>query len=578
MAQRRTERLRQANLVDYEQEYKSFNWEDVERFLGLEGDGWNIAEVALNRHGVDQEAKTAFRFDYGTGLTSISYGQLQDLTNKFAGLIRSLGVPQGGRVAVYLPMQPEFYISFLGTVKAGVIVIPMSPVFMSDAVTEILRDSEATLVVTTWRLLARIAWRELPSLEQIILVDEQEPPRAEVQPSVGGGQIVRYAEAMKAADSKYVAPKLGKESPMMLLYTSGSTGKPKGVLHVHGGLTQFYQTGKWVLDLQPDDIYWCTSEPSWIPGISYGIWAPLLHGVTSVIYCGEFRPEIWYGVLSKNYVTLWYTTPTSLRKLMNFGPANPAKRNNLSALRHVLTVGEPLNPGVIRWGGEALGLQICDTYWMTETGGQLIANFRTVPVKPGSMGKPIPGIEAGIVNERGKELPAWEVGQLAIKAGWPAMMRGIWKDEAKFREYFGQEPWYLTGDLAYRDTDGYYWFQGRVDDVIKKASERIGPFEIESKLVGHPAVLEAGVIGKPDALLGEIIKAFIVLRPGYEWGNELQADIQRFIEERLGPHMVPREIEPRAVLPRTRNGKILRRVLKAQEMGLPYSDVYTPED
>jgi len=361
------------------------------------------------------------------------------------------------------------------------------------------------------------------------------------------------------------------------MYTSGSTGKPKGALHVHAGAPQYYQTGKWVLDLQEEDIYWCTADPSWVTGISYGIWAPLLNGATSVIYGGGFKAEKWYTLLEKYKVSIWYTTPTSLRKLIAAGD-NLMHNYNLSSLRHILSTGEPLNPMVIRWVQQKFGLLVHDTWWMTETGAHIIANFLSLPVKPGSLGKPVPGVYATIINEQGRELPPLEMGQLALKKGWPAMMRGIWKNPEKYQEYFRLSPWYLSGDLAYRDADGYFWFQGRADDVIKTAGERVGPFEIESKLAEHPAVLEAGVIGKPDMLRGEKIKAFVVLRPGYTWSAQLQRDVQNFIANTLAAHLVPEEIEVVESLPRTKSGKIMRRVLKAREMGIPVGSLPTIDE
>ncbi|MCL6639089.1 MAG: acetate--CoA ligase [Firmicutes bacterium] len=568
-----------ANLADYEQAYNTFQWADAEREMALAPDGrWNIAAEAVDRQaGSRSKNKPAFLFYDGRAEKSLTYLQLKLLTNRFANVLRNLGVRQRERVAIYLPVLPEFYISFLGVIKAGAVAIPLSAAFMSDAVTEMLRDSEAVALVTTGRLLDRIKLGQLPAVRRIILVDDNLPAGG-----AGGTEpareIVSYSRAMAGASESFDPALMERPDHMLLLYTSGSTGKPKGVIHVHGGIPHYFQTGKWVLDLHEQDIYWCTADPGWVTGISYGIWAPLLNGVTSIIYHGSFNTEKWYEVLARYRVNVWYTTPTALRRLMNFGPANPAQRYNLRELRHILTVGEPLNPMVIRWSGEAFGIKVYDTWWMTETGGVLIGNFRCLPIKPGSMGRPIPGIYASIVDEQGRELPPLEVGQLAIRAGWPAMMGGIWKDEEKYREYFRLPPWYLTGDLAYRDPDGFFWFQGRVDDVIKKAGERIGPFEVENKLIEHPAVLEAGVIGKPDALWGEIIKAFIVLRPGYQWSAALQKELQAFIESRLGSHLAPHEMEVCQTLPRTCSGKLLRRVLKAMEMGLPSGDLSTMKD
>jgi len=381
-----------------------------------------------------------------------------------------------------------------------------------------------------------------------------------------------FEQASKTLDIEWV----DREDGMILHYTSGSTGKPKGVLHVHNAMIQHYQTAKWVLDLKDDDIYWCTADPGWVTGTSYGVFAPWLAGVSNVIRGGRFSPEDWYETLEKNKVSVWYSAPTALRMLMGAGD-KIINEYNLSSLRHVLSVGEPLNPEVIRWGSQVMNLRIHDTWWMTETGAQLICNYPSMDIRPGSMGKPIPGVEAAIVDDQGNELPPNRMGNLAIKKGWPSMMRAIWNRPEKFESYFLAGDWYVSGDTAYMDEDGYFWFQGRVDDVIMTAGERVGPFEIESKLVEHPAVAEAGVIGKPDPVRGEIIKAFISLREGYEQSPELQEEIRNFVKKGLAAHVAPKEIEFKDTLPKTRSGKIMRRVLKAWDLDLPTGDLSTME-
>lgn len=362
---------------------------------------------------------------------------------------------------------------------------------------------------------------------------------------------------------------------MLLHYTSGSTGRPKGVYHVHNAMIQHYATAEWVLDLKPDDVYWCTADPGWVTGTSYGIFAPWLYGVTNVVRGGRFTPESWYETLEKYKVTVWYTAPTALRMLVSHGE-DKVKQYDLSALRHILSVGEPLNPEVITWGLRAFGLRIHDTWWMTETGAQMIVNLPCNEIRPGSMGKPIPGVEASIIDHEGNELPPNQMGNLAIKAGWPAMMRQIWNNPGKYESYF-INGWYISGDSAYRDEDGYFWFQGRLDDVINTSGERVGPFEVESKLIEHPAVAEAGVIGKPDPERGEIIKAFITLNDGYEESEDLLQDIRKFVKTGLSAHAEPREIEIKDTIPKTRSGKIMRRLLKSWELGLPTGDTSTLE-
>jgi acetyl-CoA synthetase len=335
-------------------------------------------------------------------------------------------------------------------------------------------------------------------------------------------------------------------------------------------------TGRWVLDLHEDDTYWCTADPGWVTGTSYGIFAPWLNGATNLIRGGRFNAGEWYRTIERFRVNVWYSAPTAFRMLMAAGEET-AKRYDLSSLRHILSVGEPLNPEVVWWGWRTYGRRIHDNWWMTETGHILISNYPCMPIRPGSMGKPLPGVVASIVDDEGKELPANSLGNLVIKPGWPGMMKTIWKQPERYQAYFRIPGWYVTGDSAYRDADGYYWFQGRIDDLIITAGENVGPFEVESCLVEHPAVAEAGVIGKPDPLRGHIIKAFISLRDGYKPSDELKDEIQKFVRQKLAVHAAPREIEFRDKLPKTRSGKIMRRVLKAWELGLPTGDLSTLE-
>lgn len=543
------------NLTNYDGEYANFQWSQAEKEIGWEcHPKVNIAYSCTDR--LVKEGKgdrPALVFDDGSESRVYSYKELAALTNRFANVLKKLGIRKGERVVLFLPSSPEFYISLLGVVKTGAIAVPLHSKYMTDAVTGFLQDSEPSVVVTTSALRERISEGSVQSIRKII---------------VAGGSENEWQALMESSDDYPATQWVNREDPMLLQYTSGSTGNPKGAIHVHEGALQYYQTGRWVLDLRKDDIYWCTADPGWVTGISYGTWAPLLNGVTTMVHTGPFDAGRWYSLLEKNKITVWYTTPTYFRMLMSSGN-NISRNYSFKSLRKILSVGEPLNPIVNRWSQTNFNLPVYDSWWMTETGGLIIANFSCLPLKPGSMGKPIPGVHAAIINEQGKELPPLEMGQLAIKAGWPAMMRGIWKDQDKYNEYFRIPPWYLTGDLAYKDLEGYYWFQGRIDDVIKINSERVGPFEIESKLVEHPAVMEAGVIGKPDPLRGEVIKAFVVLKEGFTWSENLNQEIRNFIKTKLALHLVPKEIEVRVSLPRTKSGKLMRRVLKSWELGLP---------
>ncbi|MFZ5643023.1 MAG: acetate--CoA ligase [Bacillota bacterium] len=545
------------NFKDYIDTYSTFSWDSVEKKIGWEKGGRvNIAYSCIDRHVHNGKGdRTALICHEDSGKKIYTYKDMERLTNKFANALKALGIRKGDRVALLLPSSFHFYISFLGVVKAGAIAVPLHCKYMTDSVTGFLLDSEPSLVITNSLLRQRICDSKVLSVRNVIVTDDHQSKCC-------------WEKLVDVADDTPATVWMNREDPMLLLYTSGSTGSPKGVLHVHEGALQYYQTGRWVMDLKKEDVYWCTADPGWVTGISYGVWAPFLNGVTMIVYYGPFDAGIWYSILEKYRVTVWYTTPSFLRMLMLTGGIEPRKYS-LKSLRKILSVGEPLNPIINRWSQNTFGQQVYDSWWMTETGGLMIANFSCLPLKPGSMGKPVPGIHPAIINEHGLELPPLEMGQLAIRTGWPAMMRGIWKDRDKYNEYFRVPPWYLTGDLAYKDQDGYFWFQGRIDDVIKINSERVGPFEIECKLGEHPAVMEAGVIGKPDPLKGEIIKAFVVLKEGIDWSDELNEDIRHFINIKLAPHLVPQEIEVRESLPRTRSGKLMRRVLKSWELGIP---------
>lgn len=559
-----------SNMGSYEEAYKNFQWEDVEKQFSWYVTGKvNMAYEAIDRH-VDagKGARVALQFSDPSREESYTYEDMQGLTNRFANVLRKYGITKGDRVFVFMPRTPELYVSVLGTLKVGAVVGPLFEAFMETAVKDRLEDSGAVALVTTPALLPRVKREELPTLRTIIVVGDEV--------AVGDG-IVDYKAEMEAASSETEIEWVNREDGLILHYTSGSTGKPKGVYHVHNAMIQHYHTGNVVLDLKEGDVYWCTADPGWVTGTSYGIFAPWLHGVTNVVRGGRFSPADWYETIQKNKVTVWYSAPTAFRMLMGAGQ-DVIKQYDLSSLRHVMSVGEPLNPEVVRWGMKVYNHRIHDTWWMTETGGQLICNYPSMPIKPGSMGKPVPGIEAAIIDENGKEMPPYRMGNLAIRTPWPSVMRLIWNNAPKYEEYFRIPGWYISGDTAYMDEDGYFWFQGRIDDVINSSGERIGPFEVESKLVEHPAVAEAGVIGKPDPVRGEIIKAFISLREGFTPTEELKAEIAKFVKEGLSAHAAPREIEFKDKLPKTRSGKIMRRVLKAWELNLPAGDLSTIED
>ncbi|WP_372339205.1 acetate--CoA ligase [Cohnella sp. WQ 127256] len=557
-------------MASYDEAVKDLNWADIESQFSWASTGKvNMAYEAIDRH-VDNGRgdKIALHYSDTQREESYTFADLSRQSNRFANVLRDLGVVKGDRVFIFMPRTPELYFSLFGALKVGSVVGPLFEAFMETAVRDRLKDSGAVAIITTTALLSRVPRADLPDLKHVIVFGDSVEE---------GNGIIDFSSAMETASDETELTFLDREDGLILHYTSGSTGKPKGVFHVQNAMLQHYHTGRVVLDLREDDVYWCTADPGWVTGTSYGIFAPWLNGVTNVVRGGRFSPQDWYSTIQKYKVTVWYSAPTAFRMLMGAGD-DVVKSFDLSSLRHVLSVGEPLNPEVVRWGNKIYGQRIHDTWWMTETGGQLICNYPSMDIKPGSMGKPVPGIQAAIIDDQGKELPPFQMGNLAIKTPWPSMMRTIWNNPTKYEEYFHIPGWYVSGDSAYMDDEGYFWFQGRIDDVINTAGERVGPFEVESKLVEHPAVAEAGVIGKPDPIRGEIIKAFISLREGFTPSDELKADIAKFVKEGLSAHASPREIEFKDKLPKTRSGKIMRRVLKAWELNLPTGDLSTIED
>lgn len=567
------------NLEDYSKARESFSWQEVEKsFSWYETGKLNMAYEAIDRHAEGtRKDKIALYYSDATRDESYTFGVMKEKTNQAAQVLKKMGVTKGERVFIFMPRSPELYFSLLGALKLGAIVGPLFEAFMEGAVRDRLVNSEAMAIVTTPQLLQRIPLGDLPALKHVLIVADGEVELEELNREHPSATFYDFHKEMSTASTELEIEWVDKEDGLILHYTSGSTGKPKGVLHVHYAMLQHYQTAKWVLDLKEDDIYWCTADPGWVTGTSYGIFGPWLNGSTNVIRGGRFSPQDWYATIEKYKVTVWYSAPTAFRMLMGAGD-DLVEKFDLTSLRHVLSVGEPLNPEVIRWGHKVYNQRIHDTWWMTETGGMLICNYACMDIRPGSMGKPFPGIEASIIDDQGNVLPPNRMGNLAIRVGWPSMMRKIWKNEPKYNEYFAISGWYVSGDSAYMDEDGYFWFQGRVDDVIMTAGERVGPFEVESKLVEHPAVAEAGVIGKPDPVRGEIIKAFIALRDGYTASEELKEEIRNYIKKGLAAHAAPREIEFKDKLPKTRSGKIMRRVLKAWELNLPTGDLSTMED
>jgi acetyl-CoA synthetase len=564
------------NLVDFEQFRVNPPWPAIMKELDwLPGGFLNKAHECIDRHADGaRKDKPALIWEGKKGDSeTYTFGQLKEQTNKFANVLRELGVQKGDRVFFFMERIPELYIALFGTLKIGAIAGPLFSAFGPEPVKDRLADSGARVLLTQPALRSRIAGiiGDLPKLEKIIIVNKN---RRDSTPLTDGD--LEYEALMSRASSEFEIAKTTMNDYSIMHYTSGTTGKPKGAVHRHLAVVQQYATGKWVLDFHEDDIYWCTADPGWVTGTSYGMLAPWSNGVTQLIQEGGFNANGWYESIQRNKVTVWYTAPTAVRMLMKAGNEIP-NRYDLSSLRHINSVGEPLNPEAIMWGLPIFGQAIHDNWWQTETGAILIANYAAMDVRPGSMGKPIPGIEAAILDDNYEKLPPGKDGNLAIRPGWPSMFQTYWRNTKMYNSRF-RKGWYITGDQARIDEDGYFWFVGRTDDVINSAGHLIGPFEVESILIEHPAVVEAGVIGKPDPVAMEVVKAFVALKDGHEPTEELRQDIMRFTRKKLAAAVAPREIEFTPSLPKTRSGKIMRRLLKARELGLPEGDTSTLED
>ena len=565
------------NMIDYVRTKATFDWNGARSLLeGLpDGKGMNIAHEAVDRHarGAAGEHVAILWIGKSDERREITYRALREDTNRFANVLRSLGLGRGDRVFTLLGRVPELYIAVLGSLKANCVASPLFSAFGPEPIATRLELGEGVALVITEALYKRKIEplrSRLPKLTRVLLVD-----------APGDGvATLSLQRLLEELSPEFDIPATEPEDMALLHFTSGTTGRPKGAIHVHDAIVTHFITGLYALDLHPQDRFWCTADPGWVTGTSYGILAPLAHGVTNIVVEAEFDAPTWYGVLAKERVTVWYTAPTAIRMMMKLG-REALQELDLSALRFMASVGEPLNPEAVVWSAEAFGRPFHDNWWQTETGGIMIANYAAVDVKPGSMGRPLPGIEAAVVRRTPDgsveivDRPD-EQGELALKAGWPSMMRGYLHEDERFAKCFANG-WYLTGDLASRDEDGYFWFVGRADDVIKSSGHLIGPFEVESALMEHVAVAEAGVIGKPDPMAGEIVKAFVALKPGFDATDALRKELLGHARKRLGAAVAPKEIEFKTALPRTRSGKIMRRLLKARELGLPEGDLSTLE-
>ncbi len=569
------------NLDDYDRVRATFTWAAARAELdGLPGGrGLNIAHEAVDRHAAGARADhVAIRWLSRRGeVRDYTYARLRELTDRFANALDALGVGRGAAVFALAGRVPELYVTALGTLKHGSVFCPLFSAFGPEPIHARMSIGRARVLVTTEALYRRkvAALRpRLPDLAHVVLVGE-----GGAETHVDGTHD--FHRLLAAARDRFVTAPTMPEDPALLHFTSGTTGKPKGAVHVHDAVVAHHITGKYALDLHPDDVFWCTADPGWVTGTSYGIVAPLTNGVTSLVDEAEFDAERWYRVLQDQRVTVWYTAPTAIRMMMKTG-TELVRKYDTRALRFLASVGEPLNPEAVVWGQEAFGRPFHDNWWQTETGGIMIANFASMDIRPGSMGRPLPGVEAAIVRRTGADavevLTAPDVqGELALRPGWPSMFRDYLGEPARYRTCF-VGGWYLTGDLARRDAGGWFWFVGRADDVIKTSGHLIGPFEVESVLMEHPAVAEAGVIGKPDPVALEIVKAFVSLKTGWTDSPALRRELLAHARTRLGAVVAPKEIDVQPSLPKTRSGKIMRRLLRARELGLPEGDISTLEE
>lgn len=563
------------NLDSYEEKYKIFQWKRAEELLDYgAGGNYNIAYYCTDRiceKGLGSKPALIWE-GFAGDVKRFTYDDIRIYSNTIAAFLQQNGLKPGDRICLFMDRIPELYIGFMGILKMGGIAQPLFSAFGEEALFTRLDDAKTSAILTTRKHVPKIRRirRQLPALTKIILVDggDVTPENDEIHFSMERSpKVERFEIAM-----------VTRETPSVLHYTSGTTGKPKGALHVHSSLISQFMTAYWVLDIQPGDIYWCTADPGWVTGTSYGIIAPWANGVTQVVLDAGFGTSRWYAFVQKYRVTNWYSAPTVIRLMMKEG-LEVVKKFDLSTLRHLSSVGEPLNAEAVIWSEKAFGKPFHDTYWQTETGSIVISNYPGMKIKPGSMGKPFPGITATVISPKTFEPvnTVGSVGLIALRPGWPSMMRMYWNNKATYESKF-KNGWYICGDRASLDADGYFWFVGRDDDVINTAGHLVGPFEIESALLEHKAVAESAAVGKPDPVNMEVVKAFVALKPGFQPGGDLELDIMNFIRKKLSPLAMPQEIEFVETLPKTRSGKIMRRLLRAKEWGEEIGDTSTLEN
>ena len=567
-------RERKPNLGSYEDSLRDFTWNVAERELQRdEAAPFNIAYYCVDRHcSQGKGAKTALIWESMQGeVRKYDFQQMKLYSNAFAARLQELGIKKGDRVAVYLDRVPPLYFAFFGILKLGAIAVPLFSAFGEEALEVRLSDCAAVACVTSTRLVRRLrkARTSLPLLKHLLVVD------AAGAEGLQDGETAFAVEQLPPVEEFPIAD-VDAETPSVLHYTSGTTGQPKGALHVHGSLPQQSLTTKWVLDVREDDVYWCTADPGWVTGISYGVIGPWSLAATQLVLEVGFIPARWYNAIQTHKVTVWYSAPTAIRLLMREGD-EIVGNYDLSSLRHLCSVGEPLNPEAVIWSQKVFGKPFHDTWWQTETGSIMVTNFPGMVVKPGSMGKPFPGVTAAVLDEDYQPIAQPNrSGKLALKPPWPSMFRQYWNNPQTYAAKF-KNGWYVTGDRARIDEEGYFWFEGRDDDVINTGGHLVAPFEVESALLEHEAVAESAAIGTPDPVNMEVVKAYVALNSGFEPSKELELSIMNFVRKRLSPLAMPQVIEFIDKLPKTRSGKIMRRVLRAMDRGEPVGDLSTLE-
>ena len=555
-----------ANLVSYQEAYRTFSSKDVEKdFTWHKTGDMNIAHEAVDRWAGDRDIRDrkALVFEKGGAVTNFSYMQLRDLSCQWANLLIECGFAVGDRLFIFLPPSPEIYFAMLACARLGIIFSPVYPNLGFDELEIRIKNAKPRGIITHPDLINFLPRQAMESVDKVIVT---EAPLPDIFP----GKIVG-ADNIASLPARSVTRWLRAATPLCLMYTSGSNGPPKGIVHAHQDMLGYLLTARNVLNITERSVLWTDADPGLVTGMVYGAFAPWLCGAVSVVQGDTFAASTWYRTLERHRVSTWYTTPRTIARLQDAGDDLPG-RYDLSSLQHIATVGENLAPEQFFWTKEALKHSPHDTWWMTETGMICLANFPSMAIKPGSMGKPVPGIEAEVLDENGEPVPDLTMGELALRPGWPSMMTGIWMDPPRYQAYFRYRDWFLTGDMVTKDEDGYYYHQGRNDDIIKLGDRCVGPYEIEQVLLLHPSVAEAAAISLRSIAGKTYVKVFLTPKKGLSGSARLNQEIKAFMKANFSPEIPLKEVVFMEELPKTRSGKLLRRVLRAHEHGLPSGD------